>query len=806
MPDRLAALLASTSLNGIDFVEIASPDQTRLRLHFLNGVAIEGTLVGQHPVTITGGESVASVAVLPIAATDWGADAAGRPTLLLAVAAPGDFSHYLLSIASDRLDARYAAVRFTFKAGCPATLDCAPPAVCDTVDDAGPVIDYLAKDFDSFRAALLDYSASAYPQWAERDEPDVGVMLAELLAAVGDDLSYYQDRVSLESALATATQQVSAQRLARLVDYEPAPATSAHLVVQLDVAGAGLPRGLIVEASLPDGGTLAYELGGRLLDPETGALDTAPLVVDPRWNRLDHGATPPRAQLMPYLWDDSQECLPRGATELWIGGHGHGFPVADRDAGIPGLALLIDTAAPTAADPPVREVVHLTAAIEEVDELLGADVTHLAWGASEALTQEHALSRTVLAGNLVAAIEGRRRTERFVIDPDPASADAPLAAVARSGPEDACGDASPRYLHTLRAGRLAWLGDDDGPLPEAALVELPETDGDQPRIWRWRQSLLEAAPFEAAFAVDPVAYRDLRRAPGALPWFDYDGDGGDSLRFGDGRFGTIPAPQARFEVTYRTTSGAAGNVAADAVTLVPVELADTVLACTNPFPATGGADRETIGHIQASAPHAFRAHLLRAVRAEDYTAAATELPWVLDAGTRIRWTGSWLTVFTTAQPPAAEALDLEQASQLAALLDRRRMAGYQAFSPDPRYVGLDLIVTVCALPEARAGEVEAAVLAELGTKALPGGRAGFFAPSGLRFGAPLERSELEAATQRALGIDGVVGIRYRRRGYVRGFMPMPQVVQVADDEILRVDNDPNRPDRGSLRVLVMGGQ
>lgn len=811
MPDRLADLVASATLNGIDFVEIANPSQTALRIHFLNAVAVAGTLTGQRPVTITGGEAIPSVEVRPIAAADFGVDDVGRPTLLLRVAAPGDFSNYLLAIASPVLDPQYAAVRFTFKAGCPSTLDCAPPGVCGPLDDApAPLFDYLAKDYASFRAALLDYSASAYPHWVERDEPDVGMMLVELFSAVGDDLSYLQDRVTLETALGTATQQVSAVRLARLVDYEPGPATSAQVLVQVDVAYPAVPRGVVVEAALPDGGRLSFELGGTLLDPGTGNLETAPLDVDPRWNRLDRSVDPPVAKLAPYWWDDSLECLPRGATELWIRGHGHALPVGDPDEGTLGLAVLIDTAAPTAADPPSREIVHLTRADEETDPLYGIALTHLAWDRTEALRTEHALSRTALAGNLVPAVEGLRHVERFVVDPDPDGPDAALAAVTRRGADagtggDGCGDPTPRHLHTLRAGRLAWLGSTSGALPELVLAEVPESEGDLPRTWRWRRSLLDAAEFEPAFTVDPVAFRDVRHTAGALPWFEYDGDDGDSVRFGDGWFGAMPSPGASFDAIYRTTSGAAGNVAADAVAIVPAALGGAVLACTNPFPASGGADRETIEHVRANAPHAFRSRMLRAVRAEDYTAAAHELSWVLDAGTRIRWTGSWAAVFTTTQPPTGEPPTLAEASELGALLDRRRMAGYEAHSPDPRYVGLDLVLTVCALPGAIAGEVEAAVHEQLGTGRLCDGSPAFFAPGNLRFGAPLERSELEAAVQRAHGVDGVVAVRYRRRGHVRSYRPMPEVVPVGADEILRVDDDPTRPDRGSLRVVVKGG-
>jgi predicted phage baseplate assembly protein len=259
-------------------------------------------------------------------------------------------------------------------------------------------------------------------------------------------------------------------------------------------------------------------------------------------------------------------------------------------------------------------------------------------------------------------------------------------------------------------------------------------------------------------------------------------------------------------VTYRVTAGAAGNVAADTITNVPHALSGVLLSVSNPFVATGGADEESIEHVRWTAPQAFRARQFRAVRAEDFDKAAEELPWVIDAGTAVRWTGSWLTVFTTAQPSGREQLTLDEHSQLIELLNRRRLAGYEVYTPAPHYVGLDLVVIVCAQPWALRGEVEAAIAVELGTRVRPDGGAAFFAPGRLRFGTPLERSELEAAVQRAVGVDGVLQVRFRRRGYTPFFVPMPEVVMVGRDQIIRVDNDPSEPDHGSLRIVVEGGK
>ena len=87
--DRREALLASTTLNGIDFVEVASPGQQTLRVHFLNHVALKGTASNPQ---ITGGETIRTVAVNPINdATDWRVDAEGKPILTLTAVVDGDF-------------------------------------------------------------------------------------------------------------------------------------------------------------------------------------------------------------------------------------------------------------------------------------------------------------------------------------------------------------------------------------------------------------------------------------------------------------------------------------------------------------------------------------------------------------------------------------------------------------------------------------------------------------------------------------------------------------------------------------------
>jgi hypothetical protein len=776
--DRVEVLLQSTTQNGIDFVEIASADQRTLRVHFLNNVALSGTV--SNPL-ITGGETIPTIAVNKINdATDWSADAEGRPILTLTAVVAGDFSFYTLSLTSASLDPFFTQSVFSFKATCPSNLDCdAPAPPCPPLVGNPPPIEYLAKDFLSFRQALMDFSALRYPEWQERAEADFGMMFLESLAGLADDLSYTQDRVAAEATLETATQRRSIVRQARLVDYEPRPATSSTVQLQFNVTAGPIPAGTQVTGVTPDGQTVVFEVG-------TGLSDQTKYVASPLWNR----------PITPYYWDDSQLCLKTGATEMWVLGQGFGFTV--------GLPLLIDTM--VLASAPIREVVHVVTVDEEFDALYSQKVTHITWDASEALQYDHDLLNTVVAGNLVPATQGARSTEPFAIDTPPAGNPAMPVAIVRTGPNSTCASFAPMYLYTLGNTPLAWLAPDanTSPLPEISLIG--QAPSDPPAPWAWFVNLLDTEQFETGFTLDRARFIPIANNSDGSVSYDYDGDSGDTIRFGDELFGTVPDSGTIFQVTYRTGNGAAGNLAADAITRFNPATAPFVISVTNPFAATGGADEEPDETVVRLAPQAFRAVRYNAVLASDYAGAAETLPWAERAGTVFRWTGSWLTVFTTADPEGSEQITDPELLGLIQLLNRRRLAGYESYAPSPQYVSFDIEVYVCAQPDAFQGDVEAAVLTALSAVKNPDGTFGFFYLDNFTFGQPLERSALEAAIQNSYGVAGVHCILYRQRGVIVDFIPMPSEVTVKSNQILRVDNDPSRPERGSLRVYVDGGK
>jgi hypothetical protein len=189
-------------LNGLDYLEVGD-DQRSLCVHFLGPVPENIT---KENLRIEGGQRIRDIQV-----TDLQWEIQDDPTidncLRVFVNKPGDFSIYTLRLVKleldaqgrlqplDGFDSRYAELKFSFKVGCPSDLDCKSDSdsVCPPEAQIEPDINYLAKDYASFRQLILDRLALTVPDWQERHVPDMGITLVEILAYVGDYLSYYQD-------------------------------------------------------------------------------------------------------------------------------------------------------------------------------------------------------------------------------------------------------------------------------------------------------------------------------------------------------------------------------------------------------------------------------------------------------------------------------------------------------------------------------------------------------------------------------------------------------------------------------------
>ncbi len=96
-----------------------------------------------------------------------------------------------------------------------------------------PTIDYTNKDFQSLRRAMLELAASRLPEWTDRSAADLGMVMIDLFAYMGDVVLYYQDRIANELFPATASERRSVLNQLRLIGYELSPPVAASTELSL---------------------------------------------------------------------------------------------------------------------------------------------------------------------------------------------------------------------------------------------------------------------------------------------------------------------------------------------------------------------------------------------------------------------------------------------------------------------------------------------------------------------------------------------------------------------------------------------
>jgi predicted phage baseplate assembly protein len=285
--------------------------------------------------------------------------------------------------------------------------------------------------------------------------------------------------------------------------------------------------------------------------------------------------------------------------------------------------------------------------------------------------------------------------------------------------------------------------------------------------------------------------------------------------FGDGTFDARPPETSTVTAKYRVGGGAMGNVGADTLALAHPDVpAPWLISVTNPLPATGGRDLESRDHARRVGPATFHQPLV-AVSAADYEAAAVSLaqgnarPVIQRANANFRWTGSWLTVTVAADPLAAEGLTPGLRQELSNYLDSKRLAGYDLEVTGPIYVPIDLEIAFATAAGAQQADVEQSILQTLGNGTLPGGAKGFFHPDNFTFGSSVFVSKIFAAVMAVPGVQSARITRLARShaahpdqetatNLARGFL------SVGIDQIVRLDNDRNFPQSGTLAVRPQG--
>jgi hypothetical protein len=436
---RLAAVKRAGALNGIEYVEVndlAAPTfELRQRTLFVRLLRPVGTLTGAN-VRIEGGERIRDIAVV------WAAAANALPVgevpalvadlteldhvLVVRTDKYGDHSWYTLRLVAGPgsddppalFDPLLVDLGFSFKAECDTDFDCRRPVDCSPVPVETPGIDYLAKDYSSLRRLLLDRMSLLSPGWQERSPADLGVTLVELLAYVGDQLSYRQDAIATEAYIGTARSRISLRRHARIVDYEVHEGCSARVLVRLTPQAPAtlLERGTVLLTQVPGAPP-------QLTQPQaTAVLEAGSVTVFETVE--DTLLYPDHDVLHFYTWGERACCLPRGATSATLVGQHPALKAGD----VLVLAEILSPTTGAAGDADIRHrwPVRLTSVTPARDPSGGlfqgspdpnvtTAVTEIAWDRADALPWplcvragvDDAWEVGVAWGNIVLADHGR---------------------------------------------------------------------------------------------------------------------------------------------------------------------------------------------------------------------------------------------------------------------------------------------------------------------------------------------------------------------------------------------------------------
>lgn len=650
-----------------------------------------------------------------------------------------------------------------------------------------PEIDYLSRDFASFRQAMLDHLTTFVPDWREQNPADLGQALLDVLAYAGDYLSYYQDAVATEAYLGTARRRESIRRHARLLDYFLHEGCNARILIHVTVDTAvtlpvqtpfltALTRNTVISRGSPVH-QRALQQGAHFFE------SMQPIDLYPAHNAIRfhvaEGQTPLLAAgaTRAYLQNDPRLRLHVGDVLVFM-------EVRNRHTG--------DQAT---ADSTRRHPVRLTHVWATVDG--GHPVMEIGWDEADAppfgLMLEHPDEGrdkppiSVALGNIVLADHGRTSAralpavvplERYTpqltgyvltyAQPLPTS----LQPVAHQIQQDAR-----RALPAVslwQRGRLAKDAayGDRIPIREGgALIfdrhrqeMILEENGSFYHTvpWQVRKELLNSGPFARDFVVEITDNREVR------------------LRFGFDDLGWQPQPGDRFIAVFRTGGGAGGNVGQEAINHVILPTGDaaaqSVISVRNPLPAVSGRSRERQETARLLAPTTIRTQS-RCVTPEDYVERIRQHPDVATAHAYIVPGPFWNTaviVVRRRHKPFDEAF--RQA--LMAIMQPYRIVGARLEIREPQTVNVYVTLIVRPKPGAASAAVREALRGAFA--AAPGA---FFDPARFDLGQALYCSQIVA---HALAVPGVGDVDCRLRAETAPDVEHVDHVAVPSASVLRL--------------------
>jgi hypothetical protein len=839
-PQRFSILECLGVINGIKSVEVTlTATQADLEVRFFNRNSLAQifadvlldppSATSAFPLTgghrLPAGQAEGQVRVVQVSAHPDPAAAA----FVLTVEPIGDYSTYTLAVntlAYPNFDPLFAEIDFKFRPGCFNT-NCAPGWAPAPAPKPSAVIDYLAKDYDSFRHTMIAAMGERVPGWQPSSEADLDQVLLELFSAAADELSDYQDRVMNEAYLHTARKRVSLARHARLMDYHihHGNQASTWAALQLNVLPLLAPGD---ELFLRENFRF-WAGGGEEGDPSSVVFMT----------RADQHVHPLANRMGLYTWSNAIPSLAAGSTtadiEILSGPEDAPVPFGTQAAatelqnliraGIISRLLIQERLNPATGglpgrDPRHRQLLRLlegdAGATAMFDPLTGPPATarwfvRVRWREEDALRSNYCFTVECPArvehvsrfhGNLIEVHQGR-----------PAVPTPPHEVVFKE--EGTLLGADEYHYELTPWGAICRLP--QGPL---AYRSTPP-GGEVPPLSTLAVTVVTSGPGDLWDEVPNLIHSDASDENGDHFVVETDESGHSLIRFGNGTNGKSLPGSAEVRCAYQTGNGLDGNIGNDTLTSfddaasailrvsggVTTALSATdgqLLNVWNPFDVTDGRAPEPAAEIIRRVPEAYRVRQLRAVTLRDYVARAEEVGGVSRAAASYAWTGSWRTVRITIDPSGAGTLTDELRGSVARHLEAVRLIGEDLEIRPPRFVPLEINVALCIANDYWIEDLRFILEQEFSDGYTPDGRPAFFHPDLWTFGQPLRASQIIGRAQAVTGVDHVKSVTIKR--WNETGTGTQEIVNLRHNEIIRVENDPDHLERGFIFFDVKGGR
>jgi hypothetical protein len=363
-----------TDKQGIDYL-IVYPDQFTMGVYFI--LPVQADMADKSIFRIDGGERIKIIDIIKV-------EIQNTLSLKITVDSLGDWSPYRLSISESAwekygIDPVFSGVSFSFKINCPNEMDCQDHLPGSEKYPAIKNFDYQAKDYESFKQAMLDRIPLTLPDWWDRAEADFGMALVDLFAYAGDRLSYFQDRVAAESQFQTSRNRQSVAGHLKLIDYQLDPGQTAktHIYFEVD-RDTIIPGGTVVETP-----ALSYETPVSFTLRESFAA----------YKNLN--------EMKIYDFSHPSLVIPAGTLQVAVCGTTKGLEK--------GSKIIIEKNNQAPASPKIGDAVHLVELNSDPRYIKapdGSDITVLSWNDSYALPWDAPIAGSRILGNIALLLHG----------------------------------------------------------------------------------------------------------------------------------------------------------------------------------------------------------------------------------------------------------------------------------------------------------------------------------------------------------------------------------------------------------------